>query len=781
MAVIAFQLALMQILSIVQWYHFAYMVISVALLGFGAAGTFLALFRKGLLQQMDWLLPLLMFLSGAATALAAGAAQLPVFRFDSYLLFANPSHVWRLLFTYLLFFIPFFFSALAIGLLFVKYAAHIGKLYFANLLGSGLGGIAALALMWLFFPAQLPAIIAFFSLAAGITVLPEKRKGLMATVAVCSAIVIIWQAGHPPRLILSQFKSLSKTLNLPEAGITLEKSSPQGFIQAVSSPALRYAPGLSLSYRASVPAAEAVFNNGNWFGAIIPYNRTDTTHILDYTTAALPYAIGRRERVLILNSATGIEAAQALAAGARQVMAVEPNSAVLSLLKNELAGKTGNLLNQPGLIFRNRDSRTFLLSDTAKYDLIALPMIGAFGGTSGLYALQEDYLLTTESLRQMRRRLTPGGVISISSWMDYPPRYPLKILATMAAAAKAEGISHPENYLAAVHSWGTITFVLKASPLAPEEIERTRRFCEKMLFDPALLPGLEEGERQRFNAMQDSSFFSCLDEILSPHAEKFYAGYDFNIRPASDDRPYFSQFLRWKSLPRLAKLFGEQALPFFEIGYLIVALTLAQITLLAIVLIILPLFRIGWKGGGRLRVLFYFSGIGLGYMFVEIIFIQRFVLYFGNPVYSAAAVIASILICSGVGSYFSSRWKLSRNNFLFISGAVIGLLLFYALVLNSLLHFTIAQPPALKIFLTLAIIAPLSFFMGMPFPLGIRMLAERNEATLPWAWGINGCVSVLSAALATIISVEMGFLWVMVLAALAYCLPLAASWKMGGG
>ncbi|HDZ58981.1 MAG TPA: spermidine synthase-like protein, partial [Ignavibacteriales bacterium] len=149
-AIIAYQIALIQILSIVQWYHFAYMIISVALLGFGAAGTFIAIFRKFLLKNIDSLLPVLMILSGLLMAVVVGISQSSLIRFDSYRLFSDYTNAWRLLTTYLLFFLPFFFGALAIGLIFVKHINKIGLLYFANMLGSGIGSLAAIILMWYF-------------------------------------------------------------------------------------------------------------------------------------------------------------------------------------------------------------------------------------------------------------------------------------------------------------------------------------------------------------------------------------------------------------------------------------------------------------------------------------------------------------------------------------------------------------------------------------------------------------------------------------------------------
>lgn len=779
-AIIAFQLALIQILSFVQWYHFAYMVISVALLGFGAAGTVLAIFKKLFITHIVFLLPVLMITAGIAMALIADAAQSSFVRFDSYLLFTSFAHTGRLLATYDLFFIPFFFGALAIGLVFVKHTDKIGNIYFVNLLGSGAGGILALALTRILFPNQLPAIIAIIPLAAGMVMLP-KRKQLFHFIFICIGVVVIGlKILRPSPLILSQYKDISKTLLLPDAKIALEKTSPYGVIQAVSSPVLRYAPGMSLVAEKPAQAKMVLFINGDWFGAITDWKRTDTSTILDYTTAALPYVMSARKRVLVLRSATGIDVAHAVSRGANKVAAVEPNTIILSTLKGSLATTTDSLFYHPAVSVYNLEPRTFLLTDTSGYDLITMPIIGTFGGSSGLFALQEQFILTREAFSEMWHKLNAGGVISVTAWMDYPARNSLKILATIIEVLKDAGVQNPQDHIAAIRSWGTISFALTKSPLKPSEIVNIRSFCDAMMFDPAILPGLRQAERAAYNQFQDDRFFDYVDQLLSPQRAGFYQDYDFNIKPATDNKPYFSQYIKWNSLRRVAGFFGNRSLPFFELGYILVVVTFFQIFIASFLLILLPLFKIGWRGKNKWEVFLYFSGIGLGYMFVEMVFIQRFILYFGSPVYAAAAVITALLIFSGIGSNASNFFSSRQNRMLLIFMLIVLILLLYSFLLTPVLRQTIHLPVVVKLLIVLTVIAPAAFLMGMPFPSGLSRLLTHNEAVVPWAWGINGCVSVISTALATIVSVEMGFTWVMLLAAFAYCLPLWVQWRWKG-
>lgn len=780
-AIIAFQLALIQILSTVQWYHFAYMVISVAMLGFGAAGTAIAIFRKFLLPNIEMLLPLLMIGTGLVMSLVTGISQMPFARFDSYLLFAGYSHAGKLLLTYLLFFIPFFLGALAIGLIFVKYVKDIGKIYFANLFGSGAGGLVALVLIWLFFPRQLPALIALLPVAAGVMILPKNKRLFHIVFAAISVSVIVWKCFYPPTLILSQYKDLSKTLLLPGAKVAFEKTSPYGVIKMVSSPALRYAPGMSLVAQTPATIRLVAFINGEWFGPFTDWKRTDTSTILDYTTSALPYVMAKKGKVLVLQSGTGIDVAHAVSRGVKKVVAVEPNSVIHSGLRHELAKATDSLLFLPNVTFRNLEPRTFLLMDTAQYDLIILPIVGTFGGSSGLFALKEQFLFTKEAFFDMWNKLDENGVVCVTAWMDYPVRNPLKILATMVEVLNASGVQNPMQHIAAVRSWGTITFAMKKSSLRQNEINNIRDFCEEMLFDPAILPQLTEDERTRYNEFQDGRFFDYVDKIISQDRNIFYTDYDFNIMPATDNQPYFSQFIKWTNLKRVAGFFGSRSLPFFEIGYLLVVITFLQIAVASFVLILLPLFKIGWKGKNKLDIVLYFSGIGLGYMFVEMVFIQRFILYFGNAVFSASAVITSLLIFSGLGSYYSHFFIEKKRQLLIIMTLIIFLLLAYSIILTPLLQHTVHLSLFFKVLVVFLLTAPVAFCMGTPFPAGLSYLAKIDNEVVPWAWGINGCVSVISTVLATIVAVEAGFTWVMLVAALSYCVPLIVQvrWKTG--
>ncbi len=774
-SIIAFQLTLMQLLSIIQWSHFAYMVISVALLGFGASGTLLAITRRWFVRHIKFCLPVLMILSGVSMSLIMLISTTVFGSFDSYLLFVDRSQITGLLIAYFAFFIPFFLGALALGLVYIHYTENIGRLYFADLLGSGIGGLLVLIFFWVLYPAQLPSAIALFPVISGMLIIPVKYRIRSVPFLILALITPLILVFSPPSLPVSQYKSLSMAMNLPDAEIVIKRSSPYGQLDVVRSPALRYAPGLSLNYRGTVPVRDIIFSNGNWFGPVVEWHRSDTTHFIDYTTNALPYHIRQPSNVLLLDSGTGLFAAHALTRGVDNITTVEQNRIATGLLTNDLAAKIDSMFHLPAINNARIHSRSYLLADDSRYDLIVLPTSESFGGTSGINALEEQYIMTLEALDEMWNRLSDDGMIAVTAWMDYPPRNTLKLLSTLAETHEKNSTSPVEKHLAAIRGWGTISFVLKKSPLTPAHTENIRNFSNSMFFDPVLLPDLSDDERSVYNQLEDDAFFGYIDRIMSGDRESFYREYDFNIRPATDNIPYFSQFLKLSRYNRMQEIFGQSTVPFLEIGYLVVLLTFFQITAAAVILILVPLLVIGWTGGGKLYTVLHFSGIGLGFMFIEITLIQQFILYFGNPIYAAAAVLSGMLICSGAGSLVSSKLNTGRRDIIRVLSMVIFFIIIYIILLTPLLRMTMNLSLLPKIFLSIVFISPAAFFMGMPFPLGLRKLSGINPTLLPWAWGINGCLSVISTALATIIAVEAGYLWVMLIAALSYGLTLIAN------
>ncbi|UCE93427.1 MAG: hypothetical protein JSV73_11580, partial [Flavobacteriaceae bacterium] len=673
-AIVAYEIQLMHFFTIVQWHHFAYMVISIALLGFGASGTLLSLYRNYFLDRSKWMLPFFMISSGLIMSVAVRVSRMDFLLFDSYLLFVDPSQFGRLLGSYLLFFLPFFMGSMALGLIFVKKVAQIGTYYFADMFGSGFGGALGVLLLWYLGPADLPWVIALLPVIGGLLIINKSKRYPLIAYSVLVVLSCIFQGYRSFDIKTSQFKSISYALNLPDAEIEYETSSPYGLVQVVASPMQRYAPGLSLNYSEAINPSKVVFNNGNWFAALPQKTQTQQASVLNYTTMALPYGLENPTEVLIFHAGAGFEVAHAIENGASRIYAVEPNESVTELIKGPYARQTDSLYFKEEVSLYNTTPRSFLKQTDQTFDLIQFPLSGSFGGSVGLNALHEENLFTAEALLEMWHKLSPEGMIAFSSYIDLPPRITLKNAALISGLLEQLEITDPLQHVAAIRSWATLSYVVKKTALNQTDIHKVIEFCDQNGFDPMLLPGFKSTEAH--NSFENEETFELIRGMFGPERDQLIEANDFNIKIPSDDRPYFFQFLKLKNITDQWEKLGERA-AFLELGYLIVLVTLLQVFILAIVLIMLPLFKLGFSGGAKAWVLLYFSGLGLGYMFLEIVLIKHLVRFLGHPIYAVAAVISVMLLCSGLGSLYSSRFKLSKKVVRNITALISCIILIY--------------------------------------------------------------------------------------------------------
>ncbi|HEY5894833.1 MAG TPA: hypothetical protein VIT91_16555, partial [Chthoniobacterales bacterium] len=478
--------------------------------------------------------------------------------------------------------------------------------------------------------------------------------------------------------------------------------------------------------------------------------------------------------VLLLESGPGGWAALAARHGATRVTVVEPNAALVELL-------TGN---DPPLApewrlsavhLRVANGRAYLRGAQQAFDVIRFPTVGALGGTAGLASAGEQFLLTRESFLEAWSKLAPAGVIAVTAWMDFPERNPLRLLATLAEAIESAGV-RPRAHLAAVRGWATVTFLARREAWSPADAAALRTFCAERGFDPLLLPDLQPDEREAHHVWQNPEFFHLVDTLAEGPREAIYHEYPFLLRPATDDRPYFSQFVRWNASGRLAEVFGARAMPFFELGSLVVALTFVVLASLAVVGIVLPLLRLGWQAPGKAGVLLYFGGLGAGFMLVEIGMMLRAQAWLGSPVLAAAVVITGLLLASGAGSLWSERLSAGPRMTRRAVAVVAGGTLLAAWLLAALGPAARAWPVAVQYGVLLGVVATLGYTMGMAFPLGLRWLEAKTPEHVPWAWAVNGCVSVATPAGAMLLAMSAGFNALFVAAAAAYGVALLGAW-----
>jgi hypothetical protein len=433
-------------------------------------------------------------------------------------------------------------------------------------------------------------------------------------------------------------------------------------------------------------------------------------------------------------------------------------------------------LQNSGVRWHLGDARGFIRGNSRQYDLIQMAPLDSYGGSgAGVQALAESYLYTVEALADYYDRLAPGAWLALTRWEKQPPRDGLKLFAMAIEMLRARSLE-PGGRLALIRGWQTSTLLIGQRPLSGVDVERLRTFCEERGFDPAWFPGIRPDEVNRHHRVPRPWLHEGAVALLGRNADAFLADYKFQIAPATDERPFYFHFFRWSLLPELVALRGQGGLTLLDTGYLVLVATLALAVPLSILLIVAPLAALGRPRNSpqRLRPGIYFLCLGLAFLFVEIACMQRYGLFIGHPLFAAAAVLVGFLVFAGAGSLVAGKLRHWPRA---VDWAVAGIVLL--LVLQ-----TVALPPppgvvaatAGRVAVTLALIAPLAFLMGVPFPLGLSRLANEAPAYIPWAWGINGCASVLSALLAALLSVHLGFSAVLLLAATLYAAAVLA-WR----
>jgi hypothetical protein len=337
-------------------------------------------------------------------------------------------------------------------------------------------------------------------------------------------------------------------------------------------------------------------------------------------------------------------------------------------------------------------------------------------------------------------------------------------------------VAEPGRRLALIRGWKTATLLVKNGDFSATEIDRLRAFCTARSFDVAWYPGMAAAEANRYNQLERPYYHAAMRALLGPARQDFIERYKYRLEPASDDRPYFFHFFKWSSLPEWLALRARGGVSLMEWGYPVLVAALAQALVAGAILILLPLVLAGQPlpRPGRGPVFLYFALLGMAFMFVEIAFIQRFLLFLGHPLYAVAVVLAGFLLFAGLGSLLSGRLGLRAERLAAAAAGLAALLaLAYLIVLPGLFEALAGLPDAARIAVSLGLIAPLALAMGMPFPLGLRRLAAAAPAFLPWAWGVNACLSVAAALLASLLAVHLGFGAVVTLAALAYLFAAA--------
>ncbi len=780
-ASLAFEITLTRVFSLAQWYHFAFMTVSLALLGFGASGSFLAVF-PGLTRRDP---PrLLAALSGLSAAGVVGgyliSNHVP---FNSFAIAWDWRQSLYLAVYYLSLAVPFFFSGLVMGVLFAARPTLTARLYFANLLGSAAGCLAAVAALPLLGGAgtvllsALLGALAMTAFASGWQVADRRLRIAIRNLPFAICFLLLYLTLFPPspfEVRLSPYKSLSQHLRYPGARVVFSRWNAFSRVDVVDSPGIRSAPGLTLAYGGDFPRQMGVFTDGGDPSPVTAGNAADLTDFVDQLPVALPHHLRPGATTLIIEPKGGLDVLVALREGADSVVAVDSNPLVVHVVRDVLGDFAGDVYRDPRVTVVAETGRSYVRRTARRFDLIQLALADTRRAvTSGDYSLSENYGYTVEAFADYLAHLRPGGLLAVSRWLQLPPSESLRAWALAVTALERAGVPHPEKRLVAIRSFSTALILVKNGEFAPHEIEAIKAFCTARSFDLIYYPGMIPAEANRYNQLSQPEYHRAFRALLSaPDRRRFYAAYPYDVRPPTDDRPFFFHYFKWSQTPAVLRTFGKLWQPFGGSGYLVLVALLALAVLASAVLILLPLLFRRRAGGRsprhRARVFAYFALLGLGYLLVEIPLMQRFILFLSHPIYALATVLGGLLFFSGLGGLASARFPL-RWTLLALAVAVV----LYPLLLPPVFAALLGWPLAGRVLVALAVLAPLGVLMGVPFPRGLARLNTLAPDLIPWAWGINGCASVLAAIGAVMVAIGYGFSAVLVLGALAY----GGAWK----
>jgi hypothetical protein len=661
--------------------------------------------------------------------------------------------------------------------------------YAANLVGSGLGAILITLFMDLLHPSWLAAVTGAMVLVGAFPISKRTRSARVSVWIVVLIALAAWQSMDPPRLRMDAFKYGAYVERLSREGratLAADAYSPRSVVEVFEGDAFHELAFLSTG--ASSPPMHAILQDGNWSGSILRVRGCAEAAAVDQTLMAIPYdLIPHGPVTLLLGETGGANVWLASLHRASPVHVVQPDGKLVRLLRERPQDDGGGILERPEVEVIVQEPRHYVDHSDHLYDIIHLSAMESWAvETGGVAGLHQNHLMTVEGMASCIRRLRPGGILSICRGIQLPPRDNLKILAVLIEALRQLGSDDPGSHIVMVRDYLGVCTLAKRTPWQGEDIEKLREVIAQRQLTPVQFPGLRTDELNQPDMLPgpqgepgDWLHFGAT-KLLSENAEAFIKDWAFDIRPPTDDRPFFSNFSKLGTIPYIRRAFGELWLTRTELALFFVVVAMAIILVIAALLTVAPLgFLKDLRcASGRASTAVYFACIGLGYLILEMAFLSKLTHLIGDPVRAGSVTIASFLVFSGLGSLVAQTVKGRTHTLVVIIGSLVLAGLVEAWLVPTLARGAGASTLGWRMILGALAILPLAFLMGFPMPLGLARLEKNAPNLIPWAWGINGFASVLAPPLATAIGMALGFRIAGALALGLYILSALAIHKM---
>lgn len=733
LATLLLELSLTRVFSVIYFYHFAFLAISIALFGLGAGGVFsyiVAGWRGALFGKL-----------GSLAAVNSAATLLSLWFL---LTRTGQMSTAEISAAYFVAAVPFFLSGTVLSLVIAETVERVNKTYFFDLLGAAAGCTVLVPLLnWLGGPETILVAAVLFAVSSAIWFhLGGLHRGRAAAVALGLLLVA-----------LITFNSKTPLLDVHYA--KGQKLNGEEFVQwnSFSRIAVKPEPGSGL--KSIVIDADAATGIARFdFDRLTPQQRDE----LAFHGPGLPYVLRPGAKTLVIGPGGGWDVSRALASGSKDVTGVEINPIIATtVMRNRFPQYSNRLYYRPEVNIVVEDGRSFVRRSDKKYDVLQATLVDTWASTAaGAFALSENNLYTTEAFVDYLSHLKPGGILAFTRWGFVPPRESLRVVSLAQAALEKLGQSDAARNVIVVREnlqnldrWGAQdTILVSCNPFNQADLHRLTEAATRGGLQVVYAPGTE----------RDTPFRQLLE---TKDREKFFANYAFDVRPVADDRPFFFYTVQPRDLWSFVVSASRETADYKVNSALPVLFGLLGVSAVATLIIMaLPPLLLGARlprRAGSAQALAYFLCIGAGYILIQVALIQKFVLFLGHPTYALTVIIFSMLLASGAGSYASKRiiaGDVRRLTMILL--AVVAAVTILSFAVTPIAQGGVQLPFVVKVLISVLLIAPAGFAMGMPFPSGLGLLEQSMPESIRWAWAVNAASSVLGSAAAMFLAIYLG-------------------------
>ena len=763
LSTLMYEILLTRIFSVTMGYHFAFMAISIALFGMTLGAIIVYLYPQKFPQEkINYHLAKNSFLF-SLTIIISFLIHLfvPFLHGMSIVGFSITAM------TYIVISIPFVFSGICISLLLTRFSSNVNRLYAADLIGASLGCILVVVIINISGGPTAVFITAFItSIGALFFASDTSNKKITRTVIIYAAVIglfsvihtvlvnnntpllrIFWERGdYAEKPLFEKWNSFSR---VSIDGDSTKYDVPFGW-------------GLSNTYDRSMKVRQLMLNTDAHSTTVLTKfdGNLDELYHLKYDVSNIAQYLRHDADVMIIGSGGGRDVLSSLEFGQKSILGIEINKDMITALNGDFGNFTGHLDKYPNVRFVGDEARSFIQRSPEKFDIIQVSVIDNWAATSsGAFVLTENALYTLETWKLLFDRLKPDGILTVTRFYRAQPVELYRIVEISTETLKQNGINNPREHLAILRcdqmerekfKSSTGTILLSKKPFTQNELHTIDSLSSVFQFQKILTP----------SAASDTTF--TLIASSGAGQEEFIKNFPVNISAPTDDIPFFFYLLKVKDFFNV-KLWKEWDMEFNVKAIFILLSLFVIIAALTIACIIIPLKITSKKVSlkGSLPLFIFFGAIGLGFMMVEISQIQRLNIFLGHPTYSLAVALCTLLLSSGIGSFFSLKRDSPDNihnkkSTLLRLFLLIVMLLIFGIVTPQIIIACREFSTPVRIFVSALILFPLGLFMGMAFPIGMHAASLKSKAITPWLWGINGITSVFATVISILIAMNYG-------------------------